>query len=125
MHIDSDADRAMREAIGRPARRVRRPWLQLLAEIMTLADNRATLLRHRERPWASVTFSGTRHSVTLAFDGPEPIVAGERFIAALSDHEFSIPRQLVADAAVSEVDHATVPEPRLSVTCEILLLEEA
>jgi hypothetical protein len=115
----------MREAIERPARGVRRPWLQLLAEITALADNRATLVRHRERPWASVTFSGTRHSVTLAFQGPEPIAAGERFIAALPDHEFSIPRQLVADASVTEVEHAILPEQRLTVTCELLLLEEA
>jgi hypothetical protein len=125
MHNDPDADRAMREAIERPARRIRRPWLQLLAAIMALAEDRATLVRHRERPWASVTFSGTRHLVTLAFDGPEAIAAGERFIAALSDHEFSIPRQLVADAAVIEVDHAPLPEQRLTVTCELLLLEEA
>jgi hypothetical protein len=125
MHIDSHSDRAMRDALSRPRRGAGRSWLQLLAEIMALAEGRATLVRHCERPWASVTFSGARHSVTLAFDGPEAIPAGERFIAALPDHEFSIRGQLVADAAISGVDHATAPEQRLVVTCELLLLEEA
>jgi hypothetical protein len=124
MQIDLQGERAMRLAIDRPARGPRRPWLQLLSEIMTLAENRAVLIRHSERAWASVTFTGTRHSVTLAFNDPAAIAAGERFIAALPDHEFTIPRQLVADAAVAEVEHTAAPDERLVVTCDLLLLEE-
>ena len=124
MRIDFVGDRERSEAMERPARSVRRPWLQMLSAIMALAENRATLVRHSERAWASVTFTGTRHCVTLAFSGPEEIAAGERFIAALPDHEFSIPRQLVADAAITEVEHSTGPEERLVLTCELLLLEE-
>ena len=82
-------------------------------------------LRHAERGWASVTFSGTRHSVVLAFSGVEAVTAGEAFIDALPDHEFAIPRQLVADAAVVRVDHTALPQPRLEVEVEMLLLEEA
>ena len=44
---------------------------------------------------------------------------------ALPDHEFTIPRQLVADAAVVAVEHTTLPEQRLEVTAELLLLEDA
>jgi hypothetical protein len=124
MHVDSQGQRAMRTVIDRSARRARRPWLQLLAELMAQAEERAALIRHRETPWASVTFTGTRHRVTVAFTGAEAIVAGERFIAALPDHEFSIPGQLVADASVAAVDHALHPQPRLTVECEVLLLEE-
>jgi hypothetical protein len=45
------------------------------------------------------------------------------FITFLPEHEFAIPGQLVADAAVVEVDHRLTP-PRMIVTCELLLLEE-
>jgi len=45
-------------------------------------------------------------------------------IAELPDHEFALPGQLVADASVSAVDHALAPSPRLTVTCELLLLED-
>jgi len=61
----------------------------------------------------------------LDFEGPEAAAAGERFIAALPDHEFSIPGQLVADATVSEVTSSTLPYPRMVVTCVLLLIEDA
>jgi hypothetical protein len=96
-----------------------------LSAVIDLAGSRAELLRHVERPWASVTFSGSRHTITLAFTGTEAVAAGEAFIAALPEHEFAIPRQLVAEAAVVTVEHETVPEPKLKVEVELLLLEEA
>ena len=46
-------------------------------------------------------------------------------VAELPDHEFAIAGQLVADAGVSEVEHRMVPDPRLLVRCELLLLEDA
>ena len=61
----------------------------------------------------------------LMFEGPDAVEAGEHFIAELPDYEFDIPRQLVADAAIVEVDHALAPEPRLAVSVELLLLEDA
>lgn len=121
MLIDFENDRTMHAA----TRRVRRPWLAVLSAVMDLAQSRGQLLRHAERPWASVTFTGSRHTVVLAFHGSEAIEAGERFIAALADHEFTIPRQLVADAAIVAAEHVLDPEPRLTVECELLLLEEA
>lgn len=104
---------------------VRRPWLQLLAAVTELAGAEAELVRHTERSWASITFAGTRHLMVLAFTGAEAILAGEQFIAALPDHEFTIPRQLVADAAVIAVEHTALPEPKLVVEIELLLLEDA
>ena len=53
-----------------------------------------------------------------------PGEGGEALIAMLPDHEFALPGQLVADASVSAVDHALAPSPRLTVTCELLLLED-
>lgn len=122
MQIDLSADQAMLSAARRLARRT--PWMPLLSALLELAQGRGELLRHSERAWASVTFTGTRHSVALAFTGAEAVAAGELFIDALPDHEFAIPRQLVADAAVVRVDHTALPEPRLEVEVELLLLDE-
>lgn len=104
------------------ARRIRQ---HLVEAILTLAGGKAELAHHIERGWASVTFSGTRHTMSLAFTGTEAVAAGEHFIAALPDHEFTIPRQLVADALVVSTEHALLPEPRLTVEIELLLLEDA
>jgi hypothetical protein len=102
----------------------RRPWAPLLSALISLAGGKAELLRHVERPWASVTFSGTRHMVTLAFTGAEAVAAGELFIAALPEHEFMIPRQIVADAVVASVEHTMLPAPRLTLEIELLLVED-
>ena len=123
MQIDLTADAAMLSAARR--RRSRTPWMPLLSALLELAGGKAELVRHSERSWASVTFSGTRHTVVLAFAGPVPVAAGEQFIDALPEHEFTIPRQLVADAAVLRVDHSMLPEPRMEVEVQLLLLDEA
>jgi hypothetical protein len=123
MQVDLTADQAMLAAVRRGARRT--PWMPLLNALLELAGGKAELLRHAERGWASVTFTGTRHDVTLAFGGAEAVAAGELFIAALPDHEFAIPRQLVADAAVLSAEHTLLPEPRLVVEAQLLLLEDA
>lgn len=101
-----------------------RPWLPLLSALLQLAEGKGELVRHGERPWASATFSGSRHTVLLCFAGIEAAKAAERFIAALPDHEFAIPRHLVADAAISEVRHAALPHPLVDVEVEILVLDE-
>lgn len=102
----------------------RRPWAALLTAVLRLGQNRAELLRHTERAWASVTFTGTRHTIALAFTGAEAVAAGEALIVALPEHEFAIPGQIVADASVVSADHALLPEPRLAVELELLLLED-
>ena len=122
MQIDPAADRQMIDGARRP--HVRRPWLQLLSAVLQLAGGKAELLRHAELPWASVTFSGSRHAITLSFAGDEAIAMGEQFIAALPDHEFALARQIVADASVVAVDHALSPEARMTVEVELLLLED-
>ncbi|WP_261388637.1 hypothetical protein [Qipengyuania gaetbuli] len=93
--------------------------------LMDLCDHRGQVLTHTEKAWASITFAGTRHTLALLFAGDEAVEAGERFVAELPDHEFAIAGQLVADAGVSEVEHRMVPDPRLLVRCELLLLEDA
>jgi hypothetical protein len=106
----------------RPARD---PGTRVLAALQTIGAGAGTLLCHRERPWASITFSGTRHTAAYAFVGLEAVAAGERFVSDLPEHEFTIPGQLVADATVKGVEHTLLPEPRLTVEVELLLLEES
>jgi len=121
---DPVATRSMTQALGGGAARQRTPWLPLLSALLELARGQAALVQHSERAWASATFSGSRHTVRLAFTGEEAVEAGEQFIAALPEHEFAIPRQLVADAAVISADHVLLPEPLLEVEVQLLLLED-
>jgi hypothetical protein len=125
MLVDREMDRIAQEAAleeAAPTARARRPWLHLLSAVMGLAGGHAELLRHAERPWASATFSGTRHTVALSFSGAEAVAAGEAFIDALPEHEFNISGQLVADAAVVSVEHDVAKG--LTVEVELLLLED-
>jgi len=122
MRIDAVADRAMIAQLH--GGRVRGPWVRLLSAVLHLAGPQADLVRHTEKPWASVTFSGARHFITLTFSGIAASDAADNFIAALPDHEFTIPRQLVADATIASVDQQMLPHPRVSVVAELLLLEE-
>ena len=127
MQLDPKAGRAMLHTARAPQNsvpHVRRPWLQLLSAVMDLAGGRAELLRHTESPWSSITFSGSRHAMALAFTGDEAVEAGEAFIAALPEHEFTVARQIVADAAVTSVEHELLPEVRMVVEIELLLLED-
>lgn len=116
MHTENGPRKPPRRAPRSPAERLREA-------LIALAQGRATVLTHGEKNWASITFAGTRHRVELAFEGEEAVDAGELFIAFLPEHEFAIPGQLVADAAVTQVDHRLDP-PFMRVSCELLLLEE-
>jgi hypothetical protein len=116
------ADLELKAAIRRP--RPRGNWMRLLGQVLKLAGGHGDLVRHDERPWASVTFSGTRHTIALTFAGADAIAAAEAVIERLPDHEFDVPGHLVADAQVREVSHQHLPEQRLSMEIEILLLED-
>lgn len=112
------------KGVGAPRARVRHPSVQLLDAVMRLAGEHGELISHGERPWASATFHGTRHTITLLFNGKDGAAAGDEFIAALPEHEFTIRGQLVADAAVSEVTHVTLPTERMVVETELLMLAD-
>lgn len=123
MRIDRTAHASMIATLRKQG--ARGPWLQLLAAVLELAGCKAEFIRHTERPWSSVTFSGSRHIIALRFSGEDAIEAGETFIEALPEHEFTIPRQLVADATITSADHAMADGPALTLEAELLLLEES
>ena len=108
----------------RPPRARRSAGDRVRSALLALSEHRGQVVTHSEKAWASITFAGARHSLSLIFAGAEAVEAGERFIANLPEHEFAIPGQLVADAAVIEVEHRIVPDPRLVVQCELLLLDD-
>lgn len=124
MHADLARAPGTALARRRPAPVRRSTGDRLREALLTLGDHRGQVLTHTERAWASITFAGARHRLALLFAGEAAVAAGEAFIAALPDHEFAIPGQLVADAAITEVEHRLLPLPRLVVQCELLLLEE-
>ena len=115
---------SLRQAPTRRTRAARRPWLALLSTLLELGQGKAELLHHAEQPWASATFAGSRHSVRLAFSGLDGIVAAEELLNTLPEHEFNLPGQLVADAAITKVDQTMLPEPRMALEIEVLLLED-
>ncbi|RDC59565.1 hypothetical protein HME9302_00755 [Alteripontixanthobacter maritimus] len=114
------------EAPTAPRRRARRtPADRLRAALLALSSGHGEVQHHNTRGWSSITFSGTRHTIRMAFDGAEAVAAGEHLVAELSEHEFTIPGQLVADAEITGVENTLLPEPRMLVECEILMLEDA
>ena len=104
--------------------RARGSSVRLREVLLELAAGQASIVSHSEKSWASITFAGARHRFELAFDGEAAVEAGELFIVFLPEHEFMLPGQLVADAAVTAVDHRLAPEPRLRVSVELLVLDE-
>ncbi|ARU16371.1 hypothetical protein [Croceicoccus marinus] len=109
----------------RAPRSVRRSVSERLEDaVLALAGGLGAVTIHREMPWASITFAGTRHTMTLCFTGSGAVDAGEELLARLPDHEFTIPGQLVADAQIHKVEHEMLPEPKLRIQVELLLLEE-
>ncbi|WP_298171772.1 hypothetical protein [Novosphingobium sp.] len=100
------------------------PGERLLRAVVALAGPLAELMEHSEAPWASVTFAGTRHTIVLRYAGWEACDAAEEFMATLPEHEFAIPRTLVADAAVVRLDQVLLPEPCMTVELGLLLLDD-
>ncbi|WP_421848178.1 hypothetical protein [Novosphingobium sp.] len=114
------------EPAAKPHPRVRiSPGERLLRAVLALAGPHAELMEHSEASWASVTFAGTRHTIVLRYEGWEASDAAEVLMAALPEHEFTIPRTLVADAAVVRLDQKLLPEPELTVELALLLLDDA
>lgn len=107
------------------SRAIRRGAIDHLRKaISSLSEGQAEWLRHEEKGWASITFTGARHTIVLGFNGADALDAAESFITQLPEHEFTIPGQLVADATISAVNHTMLPEPHMIVTAELLLLED-
>lgn len=81
----------------RPPRRD--PHIRVTAQLLEVAGSAASVVEASCRPWASATFLGARHRVSIRFSDDHALKA-EAFANILPEAEFSIPGHIVADACV-------------------------
>lgn len=94
---------------------LRDPGSLLTRQLAALAGDHARVTLKRERPWASITFAGTRHSFAIDWEGmPEPDEI-QKLANALPDHEFAIPDHFVADILVTEQSEMRLLVEALSI----------
>ena len=74
--------------------------LRALIDRANIPRNRILLRRWRSVDWQSLTFVGERHEIELHITGSDSAVAADRLIRGLSEAQFDIPRQILADIAV-------------------------
>jgi uncharacterized membrane protein len=72
------------------------PHARLIAALVARAGE-AEVVQACSRPWASVTYTGARHLVRLML----PAAIADRLGEGLDEHEFAIPRHIVADIAIA------------------------
>ena len=96
------------------ARKIRRTDVgSLLLEQISALVGPSHVKMIRERPWASITFSGTRHYVTIRQAVQESATLPPSFAEQLSEHEFDLPGHFVADMLFDEmtIEILTIIDP--------------
>jgi hypothetical protein len=98
----------------------------LLRALLTRAlvsRDRILLTDYRSMDWQSLTFVGERHEFRFRATGPDAQAIYERMTYRLTDTEFAIPRQIVADAVLfGQPSHE--PDGSISFTIEALTIQE-
>ena len=74
--------------------------LRALLSRALVSPDRILLTEYRSSDWQSLTFVGERHEMRFRIPGPDARKTYEAMTGNLTDDEFSIPRQIVADVAV-------------------------
>lgn len=67
-------------------------------------------------PWASATFIGARHALTLVLMGEDASLRAEALAVMLPEANFAIPGHVVADVAVDRVATDAADEARLMLS---------
>ncbi|MET0238724.1 MAG: hypothetical protein ABW184_02400 [Sphingobium sp.] len=70
--------------------------------------------------WASATFLGARHVVTLRLEGEDAEDRAQRVVGCLPEAEFAIPGHIVADVAI---DTVRMTDGGATVALSILTIE--
>lgn len=85
-----------------------------------------TLEEVRSRAWASATFVGARHELSLRLEGLEADQAAKEFVADLAAAEFPLRGHIVADMHVAAEECGTAPdgEPYVRLRIEALTVED-
>lgn len=76
---------------------------RLTGALLTLCGEGAACLAARERPWASATFTGQQHFLTLRLTGAEAEARARILAARLPEVELDLPRLLLADMVVDAI----------------------
>lgn len=76
----------------------------LRALLATVADARYRIILSEivSIDWQSLTFVGERHRIELRISGPDPEALARLLTAGISDREFEIPGQIVADIGIED-----------------------
>jgi len=94
----------------------------LLARAGTGQDE-ISLARYRSTDWHSLTFLGERHEVELEAIGPDAKLLADRMTARLSEAEFSIAGQIVADIGLAAPIRLN-PDGSVGICIEALTVAE-
>lgn len=95
---------------------------RIYRSIAQLIGPACELVTATERPWASATFSGARHSLRLQIALPDADAPAPPGLDRLPDHEFALPGQLVADCAVTVEQRHRDAAGRWWLMCEVDVL---
>lgn len=82
-----------------------------------------TFDRLTSRPWASITFSGERHRLTVCLPGPGAAAAAEAFLDGMEDREFTLRGHILADIEAAGMEREEDGQIRL--TLEALTVEDS
>ena len=74
--------------------------LRALLSRALVEPDRILLTDYRSSDWQSLTFVGERHEMRFRIPGPDARKTYDAMTGNLTDEEFAIPRQIVADVAV-------------------------
>ncbi|MGN6270507.1 MAG: hypothetical protein ACTHM0_11525 [Sphingomonas sp.] len=89
-----------------------------LARAIERSGPGVTVSKSEAAPWASVTFAGARHRLTVE---ARATAGFDRWLAALPEAEFALRGHLVAELAVTTLGHC---EGRAKVMVEALTVED-
>ncbi len=97
---------------------------RLAQALFDCAGPLARLVRHGETQWSSATFSGSRHTFVLRFDGNDAVHAAEALTIAIGDDAIAVQGALIAEITVTRFHHTVLPHPSAEVEVSALLLDQ-
>jgi hypothetical protein len=100
------------------------PGQRLAQALFDRAGPLARLVRHGETQWASATFTGSRHTFVLRFQGAEAVAAAEVLTVAISDADIAIQGALIAEITVTAFRQTLLPHPEAEIEVSALLLDQ-
>ena len=101
---------------GRELKRALRAWFTAVGAPLTVESLAS-------RPWASITFSGERHRLTLCLPGPGAQAAVDAFLDGLEEREFILRGHILADIEPAGI--ARDADGQIRLILEALTVEDS